>query len=121
MGLSYRITEGKSPRAERELSTQTPRLTCPLPLCQSPSAQVQEKGEQLTPLHSISQLTFRAGRNKGHECTTNYRGDFPAEGAQSSPAGWEGTGLDKGRRGQDIQVEDWPGMCREVGVDRRGR
>lgn len=38
MGLSYRITEGKSPRAERELSAETPRLTCPLPLCQSPYA-----------------------------------------------------------------------------------
>lgn len=38
----------------------------------NPSAQVLEKGEQLTPLHSISQLTFGAGRNKGHERTTNY-------------------------------------------------
>lgn len=52
MGLFYRITERKSPRAERELSTR------------------QGSGAHC---RCASHLPPWAPRNKGHESTTNYK------------------------------------------------
>lgn len=109
MGLSYRISDGKSPRAERELSAETPRLTCPLPLCHHltpahPSAQVPEKGEQLTPLPSISQPTFGAGRNKGHERTTNCEG--PSLRRELDPAQLDGKEPDW-IKGEEGRISRW--------------